>query len=405
MSLSLKRRRRTWYAVGQVNGQRVNQSLKTTDRTVAEALKRDLELQILAGGRLSRRLWKDFREEFLNFIASQVSATPHSTFDKYTFVLNRFTRYLADAAVVELNQIQPATIAGYCEARRQDIHPKRGIPVGPEGLKHDLRVLHRIFSYAQECGYLEKNPVLIKDRDTVAGKTLPFPEEEVALILSDGVVARQPQLRAIVLTFLFTGFRISDVIRLPLSSLDLKNNRIVHMPQKTRKRRKIVTITLHSELRAALEVHLAYRNEKQKAAGWVFATVRGKPIVGLDDILRRLFKRCGIEGGRAHRFRDTFAVRLLALGASLYDVAKLLGITVKVAERHYAPYVKELQERGANLIAGLSVPVFVSDSPKSFQSPQVAKVVQFCAPVSTTSSQKGETPAKTDAGATINQKS
>jgi integrase len=117
-------------------------------------------------------------------------------------------------------------------------------------------------------------------------------------------------------------------------------------------------------LRAALEVHLQYRTATQKAAPILFTTVHGLPILNLDAILRGVFKRCRIEHGHAHRFRDTFAVRLLATGASLYDVAKLLGIKMATAERHYAPYVKELQERCANLIAGLSVPGFASDSPK-----------------------------------------
>lgn len=39
--------------------------------------------------------------------------------------------------------------------------------------------------------------------------------------------------------------------------------------------------------------------------------------------------------------------------APLYDVAKLLGITVAVAERHYSPYVQELQERGKRLVSAL----------------------------------------------------
>jgi integrase len=89
-----------------------------------------------------------------------------------------------------------------------------------------MRILHRVFAYAEECGYLEDNPVRFRKLATAAGKTQPFPEEEVARMLSDDVAARQPQLRAILLTFLFTGLRISDVIRLPLSALDLKNNRI-----------------------------------------------------------------------------------------------------------------------------------------------------------------------------------
>jgi len=51
------------------------------------------------------------------------------------------------------------------------------------------------------------------------------------------------------------------------------------------------------------------------------------------------------EDAHPHRYRDSFAVDLLARGATPYDVAKLLGDTVATIEKHYAPFVKELRER------------------------------------------------------------
>lgn len=83
-------------------------------------------------------------------------------------------------------------------------------------------------------------------------------------------------------------------------------------------------------------------------------TIQGKPIRSLPRDLRRFWKRAKIAGAHAHRFRDTFAVRLLAEGASLYDAAKLMGIPVQTAERYYSPYVRELQERGARLMEKLA---------------------------------------------------
>jgi hypothetical protein len=70
-----------------VNARRINQSLNTKDRTVAEDLERDLERQILSGGRLSRKLWTDFRDEFFRWIAPQVRGGKRSTFSKYSFQL------------------------------------------------------------------------------------------------------------------------------------------------------------------------------------------------------------------------------------------------------------------------------------------------------------------------------
>ena len=52
-----------------------------------------------------------------------------------------------------------------------------------------------------------------------------------------------------------------------------------------------------------------------------------------------------------HRFRDTFAVRLLQAGVPLQDVSILLGHTsIKVTEKHYAPWVKERQIRLEELV-------------------------------------------------------
>ncbi len=59
-----------------------------------------------------------------------------------------------------------------------------------------------------------------------------------------------------------------------------------------------------------------------------------------------MFKLAKIQGGHAHRFRDTFAVDLLPAGVPLERVSVLLGHnSIKVTERHYAPWVRERQEQ------------------------------------------------------------
>jgi len=234
-----------------------------------------------------------------------------------------------------------------------------------------------MFGYAVECEYIVKNPVRWYGLNTTPGKTLPFTDDEVARMLGDPFLIRTPQLRAVVLTFLFTGLRISDVTGLQLSDLKLDERRLV---RRTEKRGKMVALAIHPELFIAIRAWLSHRTPIQCASSYVFCTSTGRPLTPLDHSLRRMFKRCGIVGGHPHRFRDTFAVRLLAQGASLYDVAKLLGISVKTAELHYAPYVKELQDRATRLIGQLAVPV--------------EKVVQFCSPLSTTLSNFGRTSSE-----------
>jgi len=60
--------------------------------------------------------------------------------------------------------------------------------------------------------------------------------------------------------------------------------------------------------------------------------------------LSRLFKLAGVANGHAHRFRDTFAVELLLAGVPLERVSMLLGHqSVKITEKHYAPWVHARQ--------------------------------------------------------------
>lgn len=341
--LNLHRRGRIWWARGSVRGVRVQKSLDTQVKENAKVLIAELERNLHSGIK-ARVPWSQFQEEFL--AAMKPSLKPR-TYQKYQFVLARFGRFLGSSFVESIQMVNMSVISGYMASRASDVHPTRKTPIGPEGLKSDQRHLHRIFSYAVECGYLEKNPVQYHNLSSRSRNTQPFTDEEISRMLEacDSRPRRGDPypLKAVILTFLYTGLRISDVIGLEKREVDLQAGRIV---KRTEKRGKVVNIPLHPELVKALSPLI-------KGNGLVFQTASGKPVKCLDDYLRRLWKQAGIQGAHPHRFRDTFAVRLLARGASLYDVAKLMGITVAVAEKFYSPYVHSLQERGRELIESL----------------------------------------------------
>jgi integrase len=62
--------------------------------------------------------------------------------------------------------------------------------------------------------------------------------------------------------------------------------------------------------------------------------------------LQRLFELAEITKGHAHRFRDTFAVELLLAGVPIERVSVLLAHqSIRVTERHYAPWTRSRQEQ------------------------------------------------------------
>jgi integrase len=324
-------------------GQQERRSLNTRDKQVAQQLMRQMELDILSGGRLREIRWPEFEEEFLQAMEGQVRA---STLRGYGYVVKRFGQFLAVNGPLSLRDMTPPVITQFCAVRRTDQHPDWKRPKTEGGMRFDLRTLHRALSYAVECGYIAKNPVIVRNLASKPRGTLPFSQDDIAKMLKHA--EHWPQLQAIVLTFLHTGLRIGDVISLRKS--DIEGDFLVVT---TWKRDKVVRLKIHEDLRAALEAHTRAQNPWQRKSLLLFSTDTGRPVVSLDKILRRLWKRCEIVGGHAHRFRNTFAVGLLAQGASLYDVAKLLGNTAAVVEKYYAPFVLELQERCTRLVLSL----------------------------------------------------
>jgi len=84
----------------------------------------------------------------------------------------------------------------------------------------------------------------------------------------------------------------------------------------------------------------------------LLSPVGGKPLTR-PHLYRRMLalgRRAGVPDAHPHRYRDSFAVDMLARGANPYDVAKLLGDTVATVEKHYAPFVPELRDRARRLM-------------------------------------------------------
>ena len=60
--------------------------------------------------------------------------------------------------------------------------------------------------------------------------------------------------------------------------------------------------------------------------------------------LATVFTKAEITKGHSHRYRDTFAVSLLAKGVSLESVSQLLGHqSIRTTQKHYSPCVTARQ--------------------------------------------------------------
>ncbi len=83
-------------------------------------------------------------------------------------------------------------------------------------------------------------------------------------------------------------------------------------------------------------------------------------ITDWQEKLKTLFENAKVPEGHAHRLRDTFACELLLRGVPMERVSILLGhSSIRITEKHYAPWVRSRQEQLERDVRATWVPVEV----------------------------------------------
>ncbi len=187
---------------------------------------------------------------------------------------------------------------------------------------------------------IARNPVRMEGRpgDAPECGAQPFKADELSKLRA---AAGVDSLAFLVLRW--KGLRGSDVVSLRWAEIDFHTGEISRL---TLKRRNRVVIPMHSELKFALEADFQRRSPSPEDRVLLNpATSRPMTRPRLYARIVSLGKRAGVADAHPHRFRYTFCVDMLARGVNPYNVAKLVGITVEMLERHYAPFIPELRER------------------------------------------------------------
>ena len=269
-----------------------------------------------------------------------------STLIRYEYTLRAFGFFLAAESIIRLSEITRPVVEKF-KAWRFDRILEKKHSRGGGSINLDVAVLHRVFSYGVEREMVDRNPVKLEGKpgaNPVRGAE-PFTAEDLSKLREHA-----DEDRLIFLLLRHTGLRGGDAVALTWGEVDLQGRRIDRLTQKRRKR---VIIPLHQELQFALEAEAERR--KTTASEIVLTNpATGKPLTRprLASRMKALGKRAGVTNSHPHRMRDTLAVDMLLRGSSVYDVAKILGDTVRTVEDHYAPYIPELQERARQFIEG-----------------------------------------------------
>ena len=182
------------------------------------------------------------------------------------------------------------------------------------------RILNSFYNYCVTNGLLYKNPILkINAIKKVKKVKQPFSHEEIIFLRENLANLRD---KAIFELLLSSGMRVGELVQLNHKDLNM-NECTVIVHGKGNKEREVFfnELTKISILR-----YLESRNDINPA---LFVSLHYPynrlGISGVETMLRNLGKRAGVTKVHPHKFRRTFATKLIHKGAHIEQVQQLLG--------------------------------------------------------------------------------
>lgn len=260
------------------------------------------------------------REEFVKYIQFEKRFSSH-TVTAYSGDLKQFFDYLETTYKINnISEVNHSIIRSWIvELMNQKITPR--------SVNRKITVLKTFYKYLIRQQVVKENPML-KILAPKTSKRLPvFVEKDKMDILLDNVSFDEgfegQRNKLIIEVFYSTGMRLSELINLKITDVDLYNNQLKVIGKRNKER----LIPFGGELKKQMEEYI--QSEKPAAeGGYLFTVKNGKklyPKFVYNLIKLYLSQVTTIDKKSPHVLRHTFATHMLNNGADLNAIKDLLG--------------------------------------------------------------------------------
>ena len=265
-------------------------------------------------------------------LSCRVDGLAPATLKNYQYQLGRFVSFcnslLAADNLLPGNNITAQQIRLFLLKLRETNSP---VSVGDY-----YKAIKRFFNWLVEEGLIEKTPMQnIKPPKKEEKIIRPFSQQDIdnLLLLCSGNRFVDLRNKAIILMFLDTGLRLSELAKIQRTDLNSECEIIKVMGKGAKER--VVRIG-----KTAQKALLRYLLNRQDAYPCVWVTEERKPLsaAGIQIAIKKLCHRAEITDAKCgpHTFRHTFATMALKNGANVFYVQALLGHSTLMMTRKYA---------------------------------------------------------------------
>jgi len=286
---------------------------------------------------------------FTSHIHTHSPAKPR-TLERYKEVLSHFERLVGKKKYVEA--VSRLDIDDYKIARSKENAGKVRITrcVAASTINFEVTVLRAFFYYLiRERGIKAENPcahfkMLRSAKERLKSKPQTYTQDEINRLLA----ACNPASHAMYATLLLTGLRKEELAHLSWDDVDFHLGLI-----RVRAKADFVPKDYEERDIPMPPDLIPLLKNLPRSAEWVFPVLNGNRF-GRNEMLRRLKRiatHAKVNNATLHKFRHTYATRLLEQGADIVTVQHLLGHSDIDTTRRYLSPGNDLQRQAASRIS------------------------------------------------------
>jgi len=335
----------------QMAGQTPSDALEAQRRKANE-----LVGELVAGGQKisqtsveeSATLISDARVMFLEHIRVHSPDKPR-TLGRYQIVLDHLERISGKKKFVEA--VTRADIDDYKTSRsKEQSEQHKGRPITPRTINFEVSVLRTFFYFLiNERGLKMENPCArfkpLRDQKAKAHRKPPtYKQAEVDQLFAKGDNIEKAKFA----TLLLTGLREEELYFLCWPDIDLKEGavRVTPKPEEgfSPKDYEERIIPIPPDLVQVL-------NALPQTSRWVFPNKKGNRMNHLLRDLKGIAEAAKVPNATLHKFRHTYATRLLESGADIVTVQKLMGHSDIETTRQYLDPDESLKRKAVNRLS------------------------------------------------------
>jgi integrase len=322
-----------WFSIS-YQGKRIQESLKTDNRKLAEKLYAKVLTDIVEGRYFEKPKDITINEVLERYMKEFSPLLSPSSHERNQQVVSHFKSVFGEYLIKD---VTPSVLSQYKAERLQKVLPST--------VKKELAFLRRVFNIAiDEWELCKENPVKkvmksLKFDDARVRYVAPEEAEKLRFTLPEW-------LKPIVIVAAQTGLRQGNIVELTVPQLDF-NLKLIIVPKT--KNGCPVNIPMTNIVKNTL---LKVLQGKRIASVYVFCDEFGKPHSGkkVSISFKRACERAGINNLRFHDLKHDFATNLVQSGVDLYRVQKLCGHKDQRMTQRYAHLMPETLREAIKVI-------------------------------------------------------